>query len=171
MLGAFVVVTALLIGATIMARQNPLFRLGRYEKTLGFSDYVTHMVKRSGRSSSSELLELAYPMSRDYEFMISCQMNVRGQFGWGKLHPGRAGRMYSAQQKLTPAQLTKIRQLMRDLPPSSAPTDRWDVLGVVLDDSISTPAQIRLYDRRHPPAQITEICHILKMPLDLTQYG
>lgn len=171
MLGAFVLVSALLVGAAFKARQNPLFRLARYEKSPAFEDYLTYLTTRSRRFSYSEILSIAYPASSNYESMMSGRINTQGQFSWGNVHPGRGGRGYSALQKLTPAQLTKVRRLMHDLPPSLIPDDRFDVLGVVLDDSISTSAQIRIYDRRHPPEQIAEICRILKMPLDLTRYG
>ena len=171
LVGAFVLVSALLAGTTMKARQNALFRLARYEKSPGFSDYLTYLKTRSRRFSYSEIFSIAYPLSSDYESMMSGRVNAQGNFSWGEVHPGRGGLGYSAPQKLKPAQLTEIRQLMGALPPSSAPSNRFDVLGVVLDDSTSTPALIRVYDRRHPPAQIEEICRIIQMPLDLTRDG
>ena len=172
MLGAFILVSAALVGATMKARQNALFRLARYEKSPAFTDYVSHLLTQTQTPSglvraANPLIEMAYPMSRDYEQMLSCRMSAQGTYGWGKLHPARASRAYSAQQKLTPVQLSKIRQLVNALPPSVVPADRYDVLGVVHYDS--NPPQVRVYDRRNPPTQITEICRIIKMPLDSTR--
>lgn len=177
-LGALVVVSVLLAGANFSARKNSIFRLARYEKSPAFTEYISYLQIQTQKSPPKAtslvrpinlLLELAYPMSRDYESMLSCQMDVKGNFGYGRIHPARATRGYDAQQKLTSVQLANISHLMRALPPSSAPTDRYDVLSIVLYDS--NPPQIRLYDRRHPPKKIMDICRILKMPLDLTRYG
>ena len=178
MLGAFLLVTAALVAANFNARQNPIYRLSRYPKSPAFADYVAHLLSQTRAQTpaatalvgpSKVLLELAYPMSLDYESMLSCQMDTQGNYGWGKLQPARASFGYSAQPKLAPAQLKHLRRLMRALPPSLAPADRYDVVGVVLYDS--KPPQIRVYDRRNPPAQLAEICRIIKMPLDLKNYG
>ncbi len=161
LLGAFVLVTALLVGATIKARQNPLYQLAHYPQTPALTRYIFDL------SSEMEIpfavgepvLDIHEPENGNFKRVLSYEVNGGGQFKLNVLLNQSGSGGYFQQADLTAAQFATVQKLMRQLPPSSAPTRREDLIVVLFNDP--APAQLRLYDRKRLPPQIGAIIGIL----------
>ena len=156
MLGAFILVSALLVGATMKRRQNPLYQLSRYPRTSAFNYYL-------------------FNLTDDVDFFSSSNVNVRKSwFGiddpetraflnMKKMEISNDGHYSSNQgeiRTLTAVEMDAVKNLVRSLPPSSPPDKPDDLLIVRLYQGHSV--QIRLYNRNNKPAQIIAIQRIMQ---------
>ena len=66
MLGAFVLVSALLIGATIKRRQNPLYQLSRYPQTPAFKRYVFNVSSEMEIPITPALISIDELIGKDF---------------------------------------------------------------------------------------------------------
>ena len=165
-IGAFVMITALLIGATLRARQNPLYQLSRYPKTPAFDAYKSEVMSelKSESAATESLLNIAEPLDGEAGMMLKYNVKPSGEFILithdYNVKFGGSGQGAVVKQK----ELTRIKTLIGQLPPSAAPNSRQDLLVVLVYQP--APAQLRLYDRRHPPPQIREIVGILSAAME-----
>ncbi len=163
MLGAFILVSALLVGATIKARQNALYQLSRYPKTPAFERYLLSISpQRSVHIQSAGFyFKIDSSESRSFEKMRQIRIFSDGSAGKGLLAvnvwDASSNRGWSSL--LSSNQFSLVKNLVRQLPPSSPPTERDDLLIVYYN--AAQGMQIRLYDKHHPPAQINKIQEII----------
>ena len=158
MLGALVVVSALLVGATLKARRNPLYQLSRYPQTPAFKRHIFHVSSELENplvGTKEALLQINAPTESDFTEVSGVEIQQSGRFSLDLLYPTQSKGGSARFSDLQPQQLAKIKKLMRQLPQSRPPTKRKNLLIVLLYQP--QPAQIRLYDQRDPPAQIREI--------------
>lgn len=161
MLGAFVVITALLIGTTMKVRQNPLYQLSRYSQTPAFKRYIFDLSSEMELpfAVGEPLLDIHEPQNGDFKRVLSYEVNEGGQFKLNVLSSQSGIGGYFRQSDLSPSQFAAVQKLIRQLPPSSPPAKREDLIVVLTNNSV--PAQLRFYDHNHLPAQIGAIIGIL----------
>ena len=162
LVGAFVVVSALLLVAVVKRNQQPLYQLSRYSQTPAFKRYVFEL---SGEMTTpisgvnSTLLSIDEPLTGDFETVLQYKISSDSQFDLNTLSyntgRGGSGRTAStnAQQQAT------IHSLINQLPPSAPPDKRENLLVVLFYKSKGE--ELRLYDSRNPPTQIRQIVGIL----------
>ena len=162
LLGAFVLVSALLIGAVHKRSQQPLYQLSRYSQTPAFKSYMFELSDEmitpiSGVNST--LLSIDEPLAGDFETVLQYKISSDSQFDLNTLsyNTGRGG---SGRTASTNAQQQATIHNLIDQLPSSAPPDKRENLLVVLFYK-SKGEELRLYDSRNPPTQIRQIVGIL----------
>ena len=160
MLGALVLVSALLVGATMKARQNPRYQLSHFSRSPALKRYVFYVSTELDYefSNGESILDIHEPTNGDMNTVLSYETYQDGTFKLNVITPGESGG-YFQSAVLSPAQLASVKRLMKQLPPNAPPENPEDLIVVLTDRS--TPQQLRLYDRRHVPPQIRQIVGIL----------
>ena len=161
MLGAFILMSALLVGVTIKARQNPLYQLSHFSRSPALERYTFYVSTELNYqfSNGESILDIHELINGSVERVLSYQVNSDGSFNLKVITPQRSGGVAYQQAHLSPARLASVKRLMKQLPPN-APPEKIEDLIVVLTDR-STPQPLRLYDRRYVPPQMRQIVGIL----------
>lgn len=158
-LGAFVVVTALLIGVKLRARQNPLYQLSRYPRTPAFNLYLFGLSQEMNSPIPAgirePLIEIDEPAKAGFEKVSQLQILQNGDFSVYYNSPSNSRMNSGWRLTLSSDQLDTVKGLRLQLPPDSPPVKRDDLLIVRVHGT--QPMQLRLYDKNHPPPQISEI--------------
>ncbi len=166
MLGAFVVITALLVGTTMKVRQNPSYQLSHYSRAPALKRYVSYVSTELEYefSNGESILDIHEPIDGSVERVLSYEINSGGSFKLNVITPEKSGG-YFQQANLSPAQLASVKRLIKQLPSNAPPEKPEDVIVVLTDHS--TPQRLRLYDRRHLPPQIRQIIGILTTAMEV----
>ena len=161
MLGAFILVSALLVGATLKTRQTPLYQLSHYPQTFAFNRYVLDVSSEMKTPSTDSIINISEleQGEGDLKNVLEYKVKADGQFDLNvrDFATGRGGQSRAA--KLDSQQLAEVKKLIAQLPPSAPPTKREELLVVLIYQP--SPIQLRLYDYRNPPRQIREIVGVL----------
>ena len=172
MLGAFILVSAALVGATIKVRQNPLYQLSRYSQTPAFERFIFRISEEMDIpivGVNQAMLNIYEPANGDFKKVLEYQVTPGTQFNLNVISfPNNSGG-YGRTASLSDAQSKRVKTLMRQLPPSAPPDNREDLLVVLLYKRSNS--QLRLYDRHHPPRQVSEIARILTQIVDRENRG
>ena len=160
MLGAFILVSALLVGATIKARQNPLYQLSHFSRSPALKRYVSYVSTEFKPFANGEsIIGIHEPTDGSFKEVLAYEINRDGSFNLTSITPDNKGTGIFEQFNLSPSQLVSVKQLISQLPPSAQPAKSEDVIVVLTDSSTSQP--LRLYNRQNLPPQISEIMGIL----------
>ncbi len=163
MIGAFVVVSALLAGVAIETRQQPLNQLKHYSQTPAFTRYVSDVFDAREEATSatgSLLLTIDEPVNSTFDTLAEYKIRRDSKFDLNISEFPDGNNQFTGTARswnLSSQQFTKLKSLVAQLPPSSAPEKREHLLVTFT----YKPRQIRLYDRRKPPLQIREIITLL----------
>lgn len=162
MLGAFVVVTAALIGATIKARQNPFWILSHYPRTPAFDQFIFDISSEMENPISgvgSIMLSIREPVEGDFKTVLEYRVSPSIGFDLNTLNYSKGSGGHGRTSSVSKQQGIEIQKLVHQLPLSAPPDKRENLLVILIYEP--SPTQLRLYDSRNSPPQIGQITRIL----------
>ena len=160
LLGAFVLISALLTFALFQRRRQPLYQLAHYSQKPALKSYVAYVASElKPFTDGDSILGIHEPTNGTFQAVAAFEINSDGSVNTTSITPGNKGTGLFVQFNLSAVQLTEVKRLMAQLPPNAPPRKSEDVILVLTDRSTLQP--VRLYDRHNLPPQIGEIFGLL----------